>query len=114
MNIEINNEHPAPYGIREATEKVETKRGNGKGDKTSNSCDSPHYPSTSHYSLHQLYSDLLQFSAKHLKIEGRLVCWLPLHTLVISDALQTIFENHPFFNQNNNWRYVFMVNIFQL
>lgn len=39
----------------------------------------PHYPSTSHYSLQHLYMDLLIFAAKHLKIGGRLVCWLPFH-----------------------------------
>lgn len=38
-----------------------------------------HYPSTSHYSLQSLYGDLLEFAAKHLKLGGRLVCWLPFH-----------------------------------
>lgn len=66
----------APYGIREATEKVENKS-NAKVD--SRTPDMAHYPSTSHYSLQSLYVDLLQFSAKHLKLGGRLVCWLPFH-----------------------------------
>ncbi|XP_034662483.1 tRNA (guanine(10)-N2)-methyltransferase homolog [Drosophila subobscura] len=65
-----------PYGIREATEKVETKK-SAKEDTRSE--DMIHYPSTSHYSLQSLYCDLLEFSAKHLKLGGRLVCWLPFH-----------------------------------
>lgn len=70
----------APYGIREATAMVKTKRSERKSNNEENNSGCQHYPSTSHYSLRQLYYDLLQFSAKHLKLGGRLVCWLPLHT----------------------------------
>ncbi|KAH8277499.1 hypothetical protein KR026_011653 [Drosophila bipectinata] len=65
-----------PYGIREATEKVETKANSKDSTRTD---DMVHYPSTSHYSLQSLYGDLLEFSAKHLRLGGRLVCWLPFH-----------------------------------
>ncbi|XP_054736353.1 tRNA (guanine(10)-N2)-methyltransferase homolog [Anastrepha obliqua] len=65
-----------PYGIREATEKVETKKALKQNTRTK---DMPHYPSTSHYALQHLYVDLLNFSAQHLKVGGRLVCWLPYH-----------------------------------
>ncbi|XP_011178110.2 tRNA (guanine(10)-N2)-methyltransferase homolog [Zeugodacus cucurbitae] len=65
-----------PYGIRESTEKVESKATSKQNTRTK---DMPHYPSTSHYSLQQLYMDLLHFSAQHLKVGGRLVCWLPYH-----------------------------------
>ncbi|XP_039960648.1 tRNA (guanine(10)-N2)-methyltransferase homolog [Bactrocera tryoni] len=65
-----------PYGIRESTEKVESKM---TSKQNTRSKDMPHYPSTSHYSLQQLYVDLLHFSAHHLKVGGRLVCWLPYH-----------------------------------
>ncbi|XP_017480647.1 PREDICTED: tRNA (guanine(10)-N2)-methyltransferase homolog isoform X1 [Rhagoletis zephyria] len=65
-----------PYGIREATEKVETKKTSKQNTRIK---DMPHYPSTSHYALKHLYHDLLNFSAQHLKVGGRLVCWLPYH-----------------------------------
>ncbi|XP_067619700.1 tRNA (guanine(10)-N2)-methyltransferase homolog isoform X2 [Eurosta solidaginis] len=65
-----------PYGIREATEKVETKKTSKPNTRTK---DMPHYPSTSHYALHHLYVDLLNFAAQHLNLGGRLVCWLPYH-----------------------------------
>ncbi|XP_033163378.1 tRNA (guanine(10)-N2)-methyltransferase homolog [Drosophila mauritiana] len=66
-----------PYGIREATEKVE-KKASVKANTRSESM--VHYPSTSHYSLQSLYGDLLEFSAKHLRLGGRLVCWIPFHS----------------------------------
>lgn len=40
--------------------------------------DAVHYPSTSSYSIKRMYDDLLNFSAKHLKLGGRLVCWFPV------------------------------------
>lgn len=40
--------------------------------------DAVHYPSTSNYSLKRMYDDLLNFSAKHLKMGGRLVVWFPV------------------------------------
>lgn len=40
--------------------------------------DTVHYPSTSTYSIKKMYDDLLFFSAKHLNLEGRLVCWFPV------------------------------------
>lgn len=40
--------------------------------------DAVHYPSTSSYSLKRMFDDLLIFSAKHLKMGGRLVCWFPV------------------------------------
>lgn len=69
----------APYGIREATEKVENKFNPKENTRTTTMA---HYPSTSHYSLQHLYADLLQFGATHLKLGGRLVCWLPFHRCV--------------------------------
>ncbi|KAH8295195.1 hypothetical protein KR018_008456 [Drosophila ironensis] len=65
-----------PYGIREATEKVTVKESTKESTRTDNMV---HYPSTSHYSLQCLYGDLLKFAAKHLRLGGRLVCWLPFH-----------------------------------
>lgn len=69
-----------PYGIREATEKIETKHRRPTKVTNENNGDEgvPHYPSTSPYSLSNLYGDLLVFCAKHLRIGGRLVCWIPI------------------------------------
>ncbi|XP_058055723.1 tRNA (guanine(10)-N2)-methyltransferase homolog [Anopheles bellator] len=63
-----------PYGIREATERIEFKT---KRKTTVMTEDAIHYPSTSPYQLCQMYRDLLQFSAQHLKLGGRLVAWFP-------------------------------------
>ncbi|XP_053670305.1 tRNA (guanine(10)-N2)-methyltransferase homolog [Anopheles nili] len=63
-----------PYGIREATERIEFKT---KRKTTVMTEDAVHYPSTSPYQLCQMYKDLLQFAAGHLKLGGRLVCWFP-------------------------------------
>lgn len=40
--------------------------------------DAFHFPSTSNYSFNVMFNDLLNFSAKHLKLGGRLVCWFPV------------------------------------
>lgn len=40
--------------------------------------DTVHYPSTSNYSFKSMFDDLLLFSAKHLNLNGRLVCWFPV------------------------------------
>lgn len=41
--------------------------------------DAVHYPSTSKYTTKRMYDDLLTFSAKHLKMGGRLVFWFPVN-----------------------------------
>lgn len=65
----------APYGIREATEKVIDKE---RLKPSTRNEDEPTFPSTSHYDLSELYADLLSFGVKHLKLGGRLVCWIPI------------------------------------
>ncbi|KAH8369225.1 hypothetical protein KR009_004778 [Drosophila setifemur] len=77
-----------PYGIREATEKVGTK---ASPKENTRSNDMVHYPSTSHYSLQSLYGDLLEFAARHLRLGGRLVCWLPFHQ---EDYLPAMVPQH--------------------
>ncbi|XP_016950739.1 tRNA (guanine(10)-N2)-methyltransferase homolog [Drosophila biarmipes] len=79
-----------PYGIREATERVETKITSKDNTRRENMV---HYPSTSHYSLQCLYGDLLEFAAKHLRLGGRLVCWLPFHR---EDYNPKILPNHEY------------------
>lgn len=66
----------APYGIREAMEKIEAKP---RKIPTTIESQGPHIPSTSSYNLTTLYSDLLNFSVKYLKLNGRLVCWIPIY-----------------------------------
>lgn len=60
-----------PYGVRESNAKVEKK----EVKKPDAYISVEHYPSTSTYHLSMLYKDLITFSAKHLKIGGRLVFW---------------------------------------
>ncbi|XP_031619867.1 tRNA (guanine(10)-N2)-methyltransferase homolog [Contarinia nasturtii] len=72
-----------PYGIREAREKIETKV---RRPLRPDSVDPVHYPSTSPYQLSNLYKDLLDFAAKHLRIGGRLVCWIPIYKSDYSES----------------------------
>ena len=64
----------APYGIREAMETIVAKKSRKTTVMTE---DAIHYPSTSAYSFKRMFDDLLEFSAKHLKVGGRMVCWFP-------------------------------------
>lgn len=65
----------APYGIREATEKIGTAKENPVIEEHQTAT---HIPSKVVYDLSHIYNDLLNFSTHHLKIGGRLVCWYPL------------------------------------
>ncbi|XP_076177877.1 tRNA (guanine(10)-N(2))-methyltransferase TRMT11 isoform X2 [Ptiloglossa arizonensis] len=71
-----------PYGIREATEKIGTMKLNPVIEEHQVSS---HIPSKIGYGLSEIYKDLLSFSAKHLKMNGRLVCWFPLFRDQYSD-----------------------------
>ncbi|XP_053970660.1 tRNA (guanine(10)-N2)-methyltransferase homolog [Hylaeus volcanicus] len=71
-----------PYGIREATEKIGTTKSNPVIEEHQASS---HIPSKVGYGLPEIYRDLLSFSAKHLKTNGRLVCWFPLFRDQYSD-----------------------------
>ncbi|XP_067213095.1 tRNA (guanine(10)-N2)-methyltransferase homolog isoform X2 [Linepithema humile] len=64
-----------PYGIREATERIGTMKINPVIEEHQATS---HIPSKIDYGLNQIYKDLLCFSARHLKLDGRLVCWYPL------------------------------------
>lgn len=64
-----------PYGIREATERI----GTAKENYTVKEEHLPtHIPAKIEYGISKIYRDLLKFSAKHLKISGRCVCWFPV------------------------------------
>ncbi|XP_067009010.2 tRNA (guanine(10)-N2)-methyltransferase homolog isoform X2 [Anabrus simplex] len=80
-----------PYGIREATERI----GSTRTYQISEDHLATHIPSKVEYGLQQIYFDLLQFSASHLKLGGRLVCWIPV---VRSDYDESKLPAHPCFN----------------
>jgi tRNA (guanine10-N2)-methyltransferase len=61
----------APYGIRESTYKVGSKKIAPIPDET-------HFPSKTQYGLGDIYKDLLNFAANSLKLHGRLVLWIPI------------------------------------
>lgn len=72
---EKNISFAAPYGIREATERIGTMKINPVIEEHQATS---HIPSKIVYGLNQIYKDLLCFSARHLRLQGRLVCWYPL------------------------------------
>jgi tRNA (guanine10-N2)-methyltransferase len=78
----------APYGIREKMEQIVAKE---PKKSTVLSETSNHFPSTSSYSTKGMYDDLLIFSAKHLKLGGRLVCWFPV---TVDDYTEKILPQH--------------------
>lgn len=74
----------APYGIREATERI----GTAKQNFTISDEHLPtHIPAKIEYGLTNIYSDLLRFAAEHLKLGGRLVCWFPVFRCVLVSTL---------------------------
>ncbi|XP_021925227.1 tRNA (guanine(10)-N2)-methyltransferase homolog isoform X2 [Zootermopsis nevadensis] len=80
-----------PYGIREATERI----GSTKNYQISDHHLVGHIPSKVEYGLQQIYQDLFQFAAQHLKMGGRLVCWIPV---VRDDYSEDKLPMHPCFH----------------
>lgn len=66
--------YTAPYGIRESTERVGSK----KIAPIPEELLSTHFPAKTAYGLGDLYGDLLNFAANHLKLLGRVVFWIPI------------------------------------
>ena len=64
----------APYGIREPTERVGSIRGLPVPEEHLPN----HYPQTTKYGLGEIFKDLLNFAADRLKMNGRLVYWIPV------------------------------------
>lgn len=79
-----------PYGIREATEKI----GSHKSYKIKPEHVKGHIPSRVQYKLHALFSDLLELSSLVLKLDGRLVFWVPVYNEDFSDQQ---VPTHPCF-----------------
>ncbi|XP_060524759.1 tRNA (guanine(10)-N2)-methyltransferase homolog [Cylas formicarius] len=78
-----------PYGIREATERVGTTRENFLINEKYLPT---HIPAKTEYGIPTIYRDLLNFSAKHLQIGGRLVCWFPVFR---EDYTEDCLPAHP-------------------
>lgn len=53
--------------------------------------DAVHFPSLSEYKIIELFRDLLIFSVRHLKMDGRLVFWFPVPDKYYDDS---IFPQH--------------------
>ncbi|XP_003738553.1 tRNA (guanine(10)-N2)-methyltransferase homolog [Galendromus occidentalis] len=64
-----------PYGIRESTERIGTRKNKYGG---LNHAPEDHYPSKVSYNLDEVVRDLMKFSAATLPIGGRLVFWIPV------------------------------------
>lgn len=79
-----------PYGIREATERI----GSTRSYQISDHHLAGHIPSKVEYGLQQIYQDLFRFAAQHLKMGGRLVCWIPI---VRDDYTEDMLPTHPCF-----------------
>uniref|UniRef100_A0AAX7SUV8 tRNA (guanine(10)-N(2))-methyltransferase TRMT11 n=1 Tax=Astatotilapia calliptera TaxID=8154 RepID=A0AAX7SUV8_ASTCA len=62
-----------PYGIREATRRTGSHKDIAKPAEES------HVPVSQAYHLSDIFTDLLNFSAHHLVMGGRLVYWLPVY-----------------------------------
>ncbi|KAK2140917.1 hypothetical protein LSH36_1205g00103 [Paralvinella palmiformis] len=78
-----------PYGIREPTKKVGTKK---EDVEIPEELKSGHIPSKVTYDLSQILLDLLNFAAKFLVLGGRLVYWLPVYR---EDYVEDNIPLHP-------------------
>ncbi|XP_059612060.1 tRNA (guanine(10)-N2)-methyltransferase homolog [Phlebotomus argentipes] len=81
-----------PYGIREATAKVAPKEASEKRTPSPPPPGVFHCPSRSRYDLKDIFRDLLTFGARHLKLGGRLVCWLPV---IRDEYTDSVLPSHP-------------------
>ncbi|CAK1579047.1 unnamed protein product [Parnassius mnemosyne] len=78
-----------PYGVREPTERIGIERENYT---LSDQHLANHIPSKVEYGLPHIYSDLLNFAARHLEMGRRLVCWYPL---VRDEYKEDELPSHP-------------------
>ncbi|CAB1334169.1 unnamed protein product [Coregonus sp. 'balchen'] len=69
-----------PYGIRESTRRTGSQKDSVNSAKPSEDyVGDSHVPVSMAYHLSDIFTDLLNFSAHHLVIGGRLVYWLPIY-----------------------------------
>ncbi|KAF6714402.1 tRNA (guanine(10)-N2)-methyltransferase-like [Oryzias melastigma] len=79
-----------PYGIRESTRKTGSYKENTKLPD-GNYVES-HVPVSQAYHLSDIFTDLLNFSAHHLVLGGRLVYWLPIYR---PEYCEEMVPHHP-------------------
>jgi len=77
-----------PYGIRESTERIGTK----KTEPIPEDLLSSHFPMKLQYGLGDIYKDLLNFAAEKLVMNGRLVFWIPI---IRSEYDPSLLPEHP-------------------
>ncbi|CAO3586510.1 unnamed protein product [Absidia cylindrospora] len=88
----------APYGVRAGAKRLGRKDEDKKPLQLRSYEGVPmhlrpdYYPPTKPYEMSEVLSDLLEFSAKHLRIGGRLVYWLPT---VVDEYSNTNVPQHP-------------------
>ena len=78
----------APYGIREPTERVGSNRGLPVPEEFLQT----HYPQKTKYDLGEIFKDLLNLAAERLKMNGRLVFWIPVMRYCIIPFTCVIFD----------------------
>uniref|UniRef100_A0A3P9LEE7 tRNA (guanine(10)-N(2))-methyltransferase TRMT11 n=1 Tax=Oryzias latipes TaxID=8090 RepID=A0A3P9LEE7_ORYLA len=79
-----------PYGIRESTRKTGSYKENTKLPDCTYV--ESHVPVSQAYHLSDIFTDLLNFSAHHLVLGGRLVYWLPIYRPEYCDEMVPV---HP-------------------
>lgn len=82
-----------PYGIRAGAKKVGRKSNYPKSDEYNQNPEKSYLPPCQPYSVVELLTDLLTFSAKTLVQGGRLVFWLP----TTNDFKNSDLPDHPCF-----------------
>ncbi|CAO3638258.1 unnamed protein product [Cunninghamella echinulata] len=88
----------APYGVRAGAKRLGRKDEVNKPLQFRSYEGVPmylrkdYYPPTKPYEMSEVLADLLEFSAKHLRIGGRLVYWLPT---VVDEYSNTDVPEHP-------------------
>ncbi|XP_072175830.1 tRNA (guanine(10)-N(2))-methyltransferase homolog [Diadema setosum] len=100
-----------PYGIREKTRKV----GSDKEPYVRDDQTSFHMPVTQSYFLSDIFTDLLNFSAHFLRLNGRLVYWLPVYRPEYSEdqipqhpCLQMVANDEQILNSSISRRLITM------
>ncbi|XP_056901187.1 tRNA (guanine(10)-N2)-methyltransferase homolog isoform X1 [Takifugu flavidus] len=74
-----------PYGIRESTRRTGSHKDNFK--TPDGTFVESHVPVSQAYHLSDIFTDLLNFSAHHLVLGGRLVYWLPIYRPEYSEEM---------------------------
>lgn len=91
-----------PYGIREACVKVGTNKVDYIVPAEYNE-PGKHFPESVQYDLNDSYCDLLDFAARYVTMNGRLVCWFPVYR---EHYIPENIPQHPCFQLIGNYEQV--------